>query len=55
MKKTLESAKEVATATGDAIAKTAGFFTSTFIGIGRGIFQPLTCAPAALPRAEPGA
>jgi magnesium transporter len=55
MKKPLESAKDVASATGDVIAKTAGFFTSTFIGIGRGIFQPLTNSAPTVPRAEPGA
>ena len=55
MKKPLESARDVASATGDVIAKTAGFFTSTFIGIGRGIFQPLSNTPSSVPRAEPGA
>lgn len=55
MKKNLESAKDVANATGDAIAKTAGFFTSTFVGIGRGIFHPLSSSPPAVPRSEPGA
>jgi magnesium transporter len=55
IRKPLESAKDVANATGDVIAKTAGFFTSTFVGIGRGIFQPLSGPPAAAPRAEPGA
>lgn len=51
----LESAKDVANATGDVIAKTAGFFATTFVGIGRGIFQPFTSAPTAAARAEPGA
>lgn len=55
LKKPLDSAKDVATATGDVIAKTAGFFATTFIGIGRGIFQPLTGSAPAVPRAEPGA
>ncbi|PXA03360.1 magnesium and cobalt transport protein CorA [Coraliomargarita sinensis] len=55
VRKSFESAKEVASATSDVIAKTAGFFASTFVGIGRGIFQPLTNSTAVAPRAEPGA
>ncbi|MGB0743985.1 MAG: magnesium/cobalt transporter CorA [Opitutales bacterium] len=55
MKQPLESAKEVATATGDAIFKTAGFFTSTVIGIGKGLFQPFTDTTATFKRVEPGA
>ncbi|MFU8847490.1 MAG: magnesium/cobalt transporter CorA [Opitutales bacterium] len=55
LNKPLESARDVANATGDVIAKTAGFFATTFVGIGRGIFQPFTSAPTAPPRAEPGA
>jgi len=54
VKQPLESAKEVASATGDVIAKTAGFFTSTFIDIGKGLFQPLTGSLPAPPRVEPG-
>ena len=55
MKQPFESAKEAASATGDAIAKTAGFFTSTFVGLGRGIFQPFSNTTAAVKPAEPGA
>jgi len=55
IRKPLESARDVANATTDAIAKTAGFFASTFVGIGRGIFQPFTTSPTVAPRAEPGA
>jgi magnesium transporter len=55
VRKSLDSAREVASATGDVIARTAGFFASTFVGIGRGIFQPLTSSTSAAPRAEPGA
>lgn len=54
MKQPLESAKEVASATGDVIFKTAGFFASTVMGFGRGIFQPFTGSPPAVARAEPG-
>ena len=55
MKQPFESAKEAASATGDAIAKTAGFFTSTVVNIGKGLFQPLTdmARPSDIP--EPGA
>lgn len=55
MKQPLESAKDVANATGDVIARTAGFFTSTVVGIGKGIFQPLTNTVATFKQAEPGA
>jgi magnesium transporter len=55
MKQPFESAKEAASATGDAIAKTAGFFTSTFVGLGRGIFQPFTSTTATVKPVEPGA
>ncbi|MFP4156445.1 MAG: magnesium/cobalt transporter CorA [Opitutales bacterium] len=55
MKQPLESAREVASATGDAIAKTAGFFTSTVVGIGKGLFQPLTETLNSPEIPEPGA
>lgn len=54
MKQPLQSAKEVASATGGAIAKTASFFASTFIDIGRGIFQPFSEPAPVIPRVEPG-
>lgn len=54
MKESFNSAKEVASATGDAIVKTASFFATTVRGIGRGIFQPFTEEPTVIPRAEPG-
>jgi len=55
MKQPLESAKDVANATGDAIAKTASFFASTARGIGRGMFQPFSEEAPVIARAEPGA
>lgn len=55
IRKPLESARDVASATGDVLAKTAGFFTSTVVGIGRGLFQPFTTSPPVAPRVEPGA
>lgn len=55
MKQTFDSAKDVANATTDAISKTAGFFASTLIGLGKGVFHPIA---KTLPRPktpEPGA
>lgn len=52
MKQTFDSAKEVASATSDAISKTAGFFTSTLIGIGKGVFHPIV-KTLPLPKAPP--
>ncbi len=44
MKQSIDSAKEVANAAGDALSKTASFFTSTIIGIGKSVFSPITTA-----------
>lgn len=55
MKQPIESAREVANATTDAISKTASFITSGILGLGKGVFAPMTRAfnPAVHP--EPGA
>lgn len=42
MKQSLDSAKDVANAAGDALSKTASFFTSTIIGIGKSVFHPIS-------------
>ncbi|MGJ8638880.1 MAG: magnesium/cobalt transporter CorA [Opitutaceae bacterium] len=42
MKQPLDSAKDAANAAGDAISKTASFFTSTIIGIGKSVFAPIS-------------
>lgn len=54
MKQPIESAKEVAHATTDAIAKTAGIITSSILGLGKGVFAPVTQALSNAPKVEPG-
>jgi magnesium transporter len=41
VKQPLDSAKDVANAAGDALSKTASFFTSTIIGLGKSVFHPI--------------
>lgn len=57
MKPQFDSAKKVGQATTDVIARTAGFFTSTIIGLGREVFHPFRKAghKQAAPVPEPGA
>lgn len=59
MKQPIESAKEVAQATSDAIAKTANFITSGILDLGKGFFTPTirghsstSVAPGAAPGIE---
>lgn len=59
MKKPLNSAKEVATHTTEAISKTANFVVSKVIGIGKGVFQTnivkeATIRSLSAPGASPG-
>lgn len=54
MKEPLDSAKEVANAAGDAFVKTASFFTSTIIGIGKSVFHPINTAGNAPAKPAPG-
>ncbi|MGZ0654820.1 magnesium/cobalt transporter CorA [Coraliomargarita sp. W4R53] len=54
MKQPIESAKEVAHATSDAIAKTASFITSSILELGKGVFSPIYRSNSSAPRAEPG-
>ncbi len=54
VKQPLDSAKDVANAATGAIAKTAGMFASTIIGIGRGVFHPASTAHATLHKPAPG-
>jgi magnesium transporter len=54
-----DSAKKVGLATTDAIAKTAGFFASTLIGLGKEVFHPFHksvrgAAPIPAPGSSPG-
>jgi magnesium transporter len=53
----LESARKVGQATTGAIAKTAGFFTSRIIGLGKDVFHPFkkSINPLSAPVPEPGA
>ena len=55
MKQPIESAKEAAHATSDAIAKTASFITSSILELGKGVFSPISRRTIATPRSEPGA
>jgi magnesium transporter len=57
VKPQFDSAKKVGQATTDVIARTAGFFTSTIIGLGREVFHPFRKAghKQAAPVPEPGA
>ncbi|MGJ8651968.1 MAG: magnesium/cobalt transporter CorA [Opitutaceae bacterium] len=54
MKQPLDSAKDVANAAGDAISKTASFFTSTIIGVGKSVFHPITTAGNSHLKPAPG-
>jgi len=54
VKQPLDSAKDVANAAGDAISKTASFFTSTIIGIGKSAFQPIQPTRASPQKPAPG-
>ena len=42
MKQPIESAKDVANATTDAIARTASFITSSVLDLGKGVFSPIS-------------
>lgn len=57
VKPQFDSAKKVGQATTDALARTAGFFTSTIIGLGKEVFHPFrnTAPRQAAPVPEPGA
>jgi len=55
VKQPIESAKEAAHATSDAIAKTASFITSSILELGKGVFSPISRRTIATPRSEPGA
>lgn len=60
MKPQLDSARKVGEATGEAIAKTAGFLASRIIGFGKDVFHPFRrvrgqeTAPVPEPGASPG-
>ncbi len=54
MKAPLESARDVANATGDAITKTADFVTSAAVNISRGLFEPLSHLTRSHKISEPG-
>ncbi|MDP4879153.1 MAG: hypothetical protein NWR36_04660, partial [Opitutales bacterium] len=54
MKQPIDSAKDVANAAGDAISKTASFFTSTIIGIGKSVFHPISTAGNSHRKPAPG-
>ena len=54
VKQPIESARGVAHATSDAIAKTASFITSSILELGRGVFSPITHSHTSSPRSEPG-
>ncbi|HAV14183.1 MAG TPA: magnesium and cobalt transport protein CorA [Opitutae bacterium] len=54
VKQPLDSAKDVANAAGDAISKTASFFTSTIIDIGKGVFSPIATAGNLSKKPAPG-
>jgi len=55
VKQPIESAKDVAHATGDAFVKTASFITSSILGLGKGVFSPITGNSKSPHAAEPGA
>lgn len=55
MKQPIESAKEVANATTDAIARTASSITSNILDLGKGMFSPMTRSQGPTARIEPGA
>jgi magnesium transporter len=54
LKQPIDSAKDVANAAGDAISKTASFFTSTIIGIGKSVFHPISTAGNSHRKPAPG-
>lgn len=55
VKQPIESAKNVAHATSDAITKTAGLIRSSILGLGKGVFSPISRRTSSAPRHEPGA
>lgn len=55
MKQPIESAKDVAHATGDAIAKTASLITSSILELGKGVFPTVSRRTKAAQGAGPGA
>jgi len=55
VKQPIESAKEVAQATTDVLAKTASVITNSVIGLGKGVFAPMNTARSTTPTVEPGA
>lgn len=55
MKQPINSAKEVAQATSDAIAKTASLITSSILEMGKGVFSPMHRTSSSAHRVEPGA
>jgi magnesium transporter len=54
VKQPLDSAKDVANAAGDALSKTASFFTSTIVGLGKSVFQPIITAGSTHFKPAPG-
>lgn len=55
MRQPIESAKEVANATTEAITKTASFITSGLLGLGKGVFAPMARAMDPAVHPAPGA
>ncbi len=55
VKQPIESAKEVANATTEAITKTASFITSGLLGLGKGVFAPMARAMDPAVHPAPGA
>ncbi|MEN8661497.1 MAG: magnesium/cobalt transporter CorA [Lentimonas sp.] len=54
VKQPLDSAKDVANAAGDALSKTASFFASTIIGIGKSVFHPINTTGNSPSKPAPG-
>jgi magnesium transporter len=54
VKPPIESAKDVAHATGDAIAKTASLITASILGLGKGVFSPVSHSAKAARSKVPG-
>lgn len=55
MKQPIESAKEVAQATSQALTRTANFISSSILEVGRGVFKPMSRLSGSPHAAEPGA